>query len=44
MLDVQAQFVMTNLQQHFESLNLLPVHAINAMPCFALTKVMLVTV
>jgi hypothetical protein len=33
MLDTQAQFTLADFQQCLESLHLLRVHAINAMPC-----------
>ncbi len=36
--------MLADFQQRFESLHLLRVHAINAMSCGAVTKVMLVTV
>jgi hypothetical protein len=44
MLDTQAQFMLADFQQCPELLHLLRVHAINAMSCVAVTKVMLVTV
>jgi hypothetical protein len=44
MLDTQAQFMLADFQQCLESPHLPRVHAINAMSCVAVTKVMLVTV
>jgi hypothetical protein len=44
MLDTQAQFMLADFQQRLESPHPLRVHAINAMSCVAVTKVMLVTI
>jgi hypothetical protein len=44
MLDTQVQFMLADFQQRLESPHPLRVHAINAMSCVAVTKVMLVTV
>ncbi|MGA9255932.1 MAG: hypothetical protein WBV98_04965, partial [Candidatus Sulfotelmatobacter sp.] len=44
MLDTQAQFMLADFQQRLDSPHLLRVHAIIAMSCVAVTKVMLVTV
>jgi len=44
MLDTQAQFMLVDFQHRLESPHPLRVHAINAMSCVAVTKVMLITV
>ena len=44
MLDTEAQFMLADFQQCLELPHLLRVHAINAMPCVAGMKVMLVTI
>jgi len=44
MLDTEAQFMLADFQQRLESPHLLHVHAVHAMPCVAVVKVMQVTI